>query len=177
MISDRIIRPVIFIPRRDVQIHEAGHYVAGVAFGFPMEFPKVFSDGSGIARVNRAKLPPDMSSRPARSMEEAIASLPDNARLDAVLRVVALFLAGFAAEVVASEEFPDRRSVVGAGSSDLDHAIEFLRAGDMLSDRWLLAAWNLSLNTLRRHWDSVIDVAGAIRTTEPNEADRRVLAA
>ena len=177
MITDRLIRPASMIPHRAVRIHEAGHFVVGTALNFPMRFPRVFADGSGLAPINREVLPPESLNPPERSIKDVVEALPKSVRADGVVHVVALYLAGYAAEVLACDEHPDRRHVYGAGAPDLRNALELLAMADMLHDRWLLAGWNLALNTLRRHWDSVIDVAAAIQVSEPTESDRRALAA
>ena len=172
MITDRLIRPASLIPRRDVRIHEAGHFVAGVALNFPMRWPRVFADGSGLAPINRDALP-----NQPKTMREVIAEIPEPARRDAVVCVASLYLAGYCAELVSCDEYPDRRHVYGRGTSDVCATLKLLADAGSDSDRALLAAWNLSMNVLAKHWDSVIDVAAAIQVSEPTESDRRALAA
>lgn len=151
-----IIRSESFLPRRDFAIHEAGHYCIGIAFGFPMDCPQVFRDGSGgIAPFDRTVLKhdPDID----------LSGLPGDEMKQAALRIAAMFLAGCAAEAIAADV--DCSCIVGGRTSDLRLAVQCIRDCG-LSDLSLQDAWRLSVKMLRHAWPLVESIAQDIPVTD-----------
>ena len=151
-----IIRSESFLPRRDFAVHEAGHYVLGVAFGFPMDCPQVFRDGSGgIAPFDRTVLKhdPDID----------LSDIPGDEMKQAALRIAAMFLAGCAAEAISADV--DCSCIVGGRTSDLRLAVQCIRDSGM-SDLLLQDAWRLAVKMLRHAWPLVESIAQDIPTTD-----------
>lgn len=151
-----IIRSESFLPRRDFKIHEAGHYLIGSAFGFPMDCPQVFRDGSGgIAPFDRTVLKhdPDID----------LSDIPDDKHKLAALQIAAMFMSGHAAEAIAADV--DCSCIVGGRTSDLRLAVQCIRDSG-LSDLSLQDAWRLSVKMLRHAWPLVLEIAQDIPVTD-----------
>ena len=153
-----IIREESFLKSRDTRIHEAGHFGVGTLLRLPMAGPEVFRDGSG-GIVN---LDWDNIRETAKELEGKEASHQTN--VVAATRIATMYLAGFAAECIASDT--DTTEIVGAQSHDFMKACEALRLVDAPVEKNLKKAWSDALKVLNICWPAVIEAAALIPVTD-----------
>lgn len=155
-----MIRSTDLILQKNIRIHEASHTAVGVMLGIGMEFPKVFSDGSGVAPFNL-----DEARAKAKSSPEIEDVPSDKLRLSA-RHIAAVYCAGYAGEAIASGSstaFPLMESTL-----DLNHAFRVLHLANIEPNEMeseIHQAWSLAIQTLKRCWPAVEELAGMIDVT------------
>jgi hypothetical protein len=154
------IRPEGALTRRDLRIHEAGHFVVGSAFGLPMAIPEIFGDGSGgragwdQAEVKRraARRLPDIDDKSLATVERL-----------AGLNIAACFMAGYCAECINAGDDP--RAIYGSRTPDIAHAGQILlKTHDR--DTHLSIAWNRAWSVLTDAWPIVLEIAELLPVTQ-----------
>ena len=143
------------LPRRDIAVHEAGHFVIGKALGLPVQPPVIAADRqSGFVGTGVAPLPA------GTDRAALIATYPKEIVQGCAISRAAMCFAGYAAEARLCRSHWAAHRIIGAGTSDLDNALEALTdvgIEDQLFDVWLLAR-----DAVDQHWHQIYEYAQSL---------------
>lgn len=149
-----------YLRGRNFRIHEAGHCAVGTMLRLPMAMPEVFKDGSGgVAHFDWDEIHTNNAADPRQLMD-----FGHNVKLNSCTNIAATYLAGFAAEALASKT--PWRKIIGAQSHDLVKACEALKLVKAPEEIYLSLAWHTALDVLNHCWPAVLKLADMIPETD-----------
>lgn len=140
------------LPRRDIAVHEAGHYVVGKALGLPVKAPVIAADRmSGYVATDVAPLPA------GTDRAALIANYPKEIVQGCAISRAAMCFAGYASEARLCRSHWAAHRIIGAGTSDLDNALEALT--DAGIEDQVFAVWHIARDAVDASWHEIFDLA------------------
>lgn len=136
------------LPRRDIAIHEAGHFVIGKALGLPVQPPEIAADRqSGFVATDVLPLPA------GTNRAALIASYPREIVQGCAITRAVMCFAGYAAEARLCRSHWAAHRIIAAGTTDLDNAMEALT--DAGIEDQLFDVWQLARDAVDQHWHEI----------------------
>ena len=158
-----ILDPMLTLPSPDFRIHEAGHYVVGVALGIEMALPEIYRDGSG----GIAPFEPPRPTQDTRTLDEVFIEATSAESViiaEAALNFASVYMAGYAAEAIAGQV--STGNPIGRETNDFVNACKVLELGRAPTNLGINAAWRTAVMVLKCTWPHVEAIAALIPITD-----------
>jgi len=150
-----IVAPSL-LPKRDVAVHEAAHFIVAQSLGIPVETPVISPDRqSGHVATRLDPLPPGTDKAAFLAQYP-----PDQVRKAAMARAV-FCLSGLAAETLLSRSHWAEHRIVAGGTSDLQQAKTALQdAWCTDADLWI--CWHRARRAVDKNWTAICEMARSL---------------